>query len=94
MDALVETLDARLRQWKLETAAGVRMRVTEIIGLADKDIHDLLRSRSLEQDVLDILDEPMSRRGLATRPWPDGKNRWVQPVVGFPLVSVNERPPR
>ena len=61
MDLLVETLDARLRVWKPETAAEVRERVTEIIGLADQDILDLLRSRSLEQDVLDILDEPMSR---------------------------------
>ena len=61
MDALVETLDARLREWKPETAAEVRERVTEIIGLADQDILDLLRSRSLEQDVLDMLDEPTSR---------------------------------
>jgi len=61
MDALVETLDARLREWKPETAAEVRERVTEIIDLADQDILDLLRSRSLEQDVLDMLDEPTSR---------------------------------
>ena len=58
MDALVETLDARLREWKPETVAEVRMRVTEIIGLAGQDILDRLRSRSLEQAVLDILDEP------------------------------------
>jgi len=61
MDALVEKLDARLREWKPETAAAVRERVTEIIGLADQDVLDLLRSRSLEQEVLDILDEPGSR---------------------------------
>jgi len=61
MDLLVETLDARLREWKPETAAQVRERVTEIIGLADQDILDLVRSRSLEQDVLDILDAPASR---------------------------------
>jgi hypothetical protein len=61
MDVLIETLDARLREWKSETAAQVRQRVAEIIGLADQDALDLLRSRALEQDVMDILDEPSSR---------------------------------
>ena len=61
MDVLVETLNARLREWKPETSAEVRERVAEIIGLADQDVLDLLRSRSLEQDVLDILDEPAAR---------------------------------
>jgi hypothetical protein len=61
MDLLVETLDARLRQWKPETAAQVRERVAEIIGLADQDVLDLARSRSVEQDVLDILDAPPTR---------------------------------
>ena len=61
MDALIETLDARLREWKPETAAQVRQRVPEIIGLADQDALDLLRPRVLEQDVLDILDEPSPR---------------------------------
>jgi len=56
MDALSETLDARLREWKPETAAEVRERVSEIIGLADQDILDLARSRLLEQEVLNILD--------------------------------------
>jgi hypothetical protein len=61
MDVLIETLSAKLREWKPETAAQVRERVTEIIGLADQDALDLLRSRTLEQDVLDILDEPAPR---------------------------------
>jgi len=61
MDVLVETLNAKLREWKPETAAQVRQRVTEIIGLADQDALDLLRSRTVEQDVLDILDEPSPR---------------------------------
>jgi hypothetical protein len=61
MDVLIETLDAKLREWKPETAAQVRQRVTEIIGLADQDALDLLRSRTVEQDVLDILDEPSPR---------------------------------
>ena len=58
LDALVEKLDARLREWKPETAAQVRERVAEVIELADHDILDLLRSRASEQEVLDLLDEP------------------------------------
>ena len=61
MDALLETLNAKLREWKPETAAQVRERVTEIISLADQDALDLVRSRAIEQEVLDILDEPASR---------------------------------
>ena len=61
MDALLEKLDAKLREWKPETAAEVRERVTEIIELADHDVLDLVRSRSVEQDVLDILDAPPPR---------------------------------
>ena len=61
MDALLETLDAKFREWKPETAAQVRERVSEIISLADQDALDLLRSRGVEQEVLDVLDEPASR---------------------------------
>ena len=61
MDALLETLDAKLREWKPETAAQVRERVQEIISLADQEALDLLRSRAVEQEVLDALDEPASR---------------------------------
>jgi hypothetical protein len=61
MEALLEALNAGLHQWKPETADQVRERLTEIIGLADQDVLDLLRSRVREQDVPDILDEPASR---------------------------------
>jgi hypothetical protein len=61
MEALLETLNARLLQWKPETADEVRERVTEIIGLADQAALDLVRSLALEQEVLDILDEPAPR---------------------------------
>ena len=57
MDALAEELDAKLREWKPETADQVRRRVAEVIELADQDVLDLLRSRTAEQDVLDILDD-------------------------------------
>ena len=61
MDALARKLDARLREWKPETATEVRKRVSEVIDLADHDVLDLLRSRAVEQEVLDLLDGPAIR---------------------------------
>jgi hypothetical protein len=54
-------LDTKLRQWTPETAEQVRQRVAEIIALADQDALDVLRSRMVEQEVLDILDAPTTR---------------------------------
>ena len=61
MDALAEKLDGRLREWKPETAAEARQRITELIELADHDILDIARSRIAEQEVLDLLDESPTR---------------------------------
>lgn len=61
MDALAEKLDARLREWRPETAAEARERIAEVIELADADLLDLARSRAVEQEVLDLLDEPRTR---------------------------------
>ena len=61
VDVLVERLDARLREWKPETAAQVRECVTQVIELADQDVLDLVRPRATEQEVLDLLDEPTTR---------------------------------
>jgi len=61
MDALAEKLDAKLREWTPETAAQVRQRVVEIIELADHDVLDIMRSRAVEQEVLDLLDAPAPR---------------------------------
>jgi hypothetical protein len=61
VDALLEKLDAKLREWKPETAAQVRQCVAEVIDLADQEVLDLMRSRAAEQEVLDLLDEPTSR---------------------------------
>jgi hypothetical protein len=61
MDTLVERLDAKLREWQPETAAQVRQRIGEIIELADLDALDLMRSRAVEQDVLDMLDGSQTR---------------------------------
>ena len=61
MDAIAEKLDAKLRQWKRETSNEVRALVAEIIELADDDSLGVMRSRVVEQEVLDLLDEPASR---------------------------------
>jgi hypothetical protein len=61
MDALAEKLDGRLREWKPETAAEARKRITEVIELADHDILDIARSRAAEQEVLDLVDEHPTR---------------------------------
>jgi hypothetical protein len=61
VDTLVEQLDEKLRAWRPEIAAVVRQRILEIIDLADQDALDLMRSRAVEQEVLDLLDEPSSR---------------------------------
>ena len=61
MDALAERLDTKLRQWRPETADQVRQRIVEIIELADHNALDLLRSRAVEQEVLDLLDAPTTR---------------------------------
>ena len=60
MDALVERLDAKLREWEPDIAATVKKRITEIIDLADQGALDIMRSRAEEQEVLDLLDEPVS----------------------------------
>lgn len=61
MDALAEKLDERLREWPPETAAEARQRIAEMIELADLDLLDMGRSRAVEQEVLDILDESGTR---------------------------------
>jgi hypothetical protein len=61
MDALAKELDDKLRKWQPETANQVRQRVMEIIELADHKALDVLRSRAVEQEVLDIIDAPATR---------------------------------
>jgi hypothetical protein len=61
MDALAEDLNTKLLQWKPEMADRVRQAVSEIIEMADSDVLDILPSRTVEQDVLDLLDEPTTR---------------------------------
>ncbi len=61
MDGLLKKLDTKLAEWKPEIAEQVRRQIIEIIDLADRDLLDLVRSRSVEQEVVDLIDEPASR---------------------------------
>ena len=61
MDTLVQELDEKLGKWQPRTAAQVRERIKEIIDLADHDALDILQSRNVQQEVLDLLDEPQTR---------------------------------
>jgi hypothetical protein len=61
MEAIAEKLDTKLRKWKPEISDGVRTLVAEVIDAADNDALDLMRSRAVEQEVLDQLDERSSR---------------------------------
>lgn len=61
VDAIVEKLDTKLNTWRPEIASEVRTAVSELIDAADNDTLDLIRSRAVEQEVLDKLDEPAPR---------------------------------
>ena len=61
MEAIAEKLETKLHEWNPETSQKVRALVAEIIELADDDALDIGRSRGVEQEVLDILDEPSPR---------------------------------
>jgi hypothetical protein len=61
MEILVERLDAKLRAWRPDIAELVKRQIAEIIDLADQDALDIMRSRTVEQEVLDMLDESSTR---------------------------------
>jgi hypothetical protein len=61
MDALAVQLDTKLHEWSSETATQVRRLVAEIIECAEFNVLDIARSRSVEQEVLDLIDEPTTR---------------------------------
>ena len=58
MDTVTQKLDAKLREWPPHVATEVKQRVTEIIELADQDALDVMRSRKIEQEVMDLIDDP------------------------------------
>jgi hypothetical protein len=57
MDTLAEKLDEKLGQWEAQTALRVRQLVADIIEAADQNTIDIARSRTVEQQVLDLIDE-------------------------------------
>lgn len=61
MSPLVQQLSVKLDQWEPEVSRKVESLVAEIMDLADAGALELLRSRAIEQEVLDLLDEPPSR---------------------------------
>ena len=61
MDVLAERLDKKLQEWSPEIAEQVRCEVVELIELADQGLLDIARSRKVEQEVLDLIDEPTPR---------------------------------
>ncbi len=66
MDVLAEKLDAKLREWEPNIVAEVKERITEIINLADHNVLDIMQSRSVEQEVLNLLDD--SKRPKREKP--------------------------
>lgn len=61
MEAIAEKLDTKLGKWKPEISREVRALVADVIEAADNNALDVMRSRTVEQEVLDQLDEPTSR---------------------------------
>ena len=61
MDPIAEKLNTKLREWKPEISRKVRTVVSDVMHAADNDALDLLRSRAVEQEVLEQLDDPTSR---------------------------------
>jgi len=61
VDAIAEKLNTKLSKWKPEISREVRAVVADLIDAADNDALGLLRSRAVEQEVLEQLDEPTSR---------------------------------
>ena len=61
VDAIAEKLDTKLSKWKPEISRKVRALVSQVIDAADNGALDVMRSRAVEQEVLNHLDEPTSR---------------------------------
>ena len=58
MPSVAQKLAERFDEWEPELTLKVEGLVGEIIELADLDLLDLGRTRRVEQEVLDLLDEP------------------------------------
>ena len=58
MDILAEQLNTKLANWRPDIAEQVRQYIKELIVLADQEAIGIIRSRNVEQEVLDMLDAP------------------------------------
>ena len=61
MPSVAHKLATKLEEWSPEVSREVEVLVADIIELTDLKVLDLSRSRQAEQEVLDLLDEPISR---------------------------------
>jgi hypothetical protein len=61
VEAIAEKLGTKLSTWKPEISREVPALVSDVIDPADNDARDVIRARAVEQEVLDQLDEPISR---------------------------------
>ena len=61
MSSIARQLAEKLDQWEPEVSRRVETLVAEIMDLADAGTLEFLRSRAVEQEVIDLLDEPLSR---------------------------------
>jgi hypothetical protein len=67
VDAIAEKLDTKLSQWKPEVSQELLALVAQVIDAADNDALDLVRSRAIDQEVLDQLNDSESRSSVTGR---------------------------
>jgi hypothetical protein len=60
MSSIAQKLASKLEEWESEVSREVESLVAGIIELADLNLLDLARSRRVEQEVLDLLNEPIA----------------------------------
>jgi mRNA interferase MazF len=70
MNTLLMRLDLKLSEWQPEVADLVKERISEIMDLADENILDIQRSRTLEQEVLDPSEVWLADLGFAAKTRP------------------------
>jgi hypothetical protein len=61
MSPVAQKLASKLDEWEPKVSREVESLVAEIIEMADLNVLDLARSRRVEREVLDLLDEPITR---------------------------------
>ena len=61
MPSVAQKLASKLEEWEPEVSREVEILVADLIDLTDHNLIDLARSRRVEQEVLDLLDEPITR---------------------------------